>query len=138
MPRAYVSSKPDGVLSYTQSLSILLDPQIEPRHLEGIYDCWIAFKNVRVLQIPLFAIHFIEDPALSSDYFSHFQPMLHCLHLHTWLKNPMDPINFINFFSLLEEVLIEQISFSILLLPDTNEGDEALWILQPSIEVEAV
>jgi len=121
--RRFILPGPHDVLSYTQSLSIFIRPLVQPQHLETIYDYLMAFKNVKELQISLFAPHFTrEDLTLPSRYFSHFQPTLRCLHLKTLLENPKDLVKFIAFFPLLEEVSIETIFFRLPSLPD-GESD---------------
>jgi len=125
--RTFIPPSPCDALLHTRRLSIFLKPLVQPQHLESIYRCLVGFKNVRELQVPLFATHFArEDPTLSSRYFSHFQPTLRCLHLKTLLENPKDLIEFIAFFPLLEEVSIEAIFFSLPSLPDSELDDPGL------------
>ena len=120
--RAYISSDPDGLLSYTRRLTVLLGTLTLtlPEHLEEILNHWVAFKNVRELRVRLFATHFVKDPTLPSRYFSHFQPTLRRLHLKTRLENPKDLIIFIAFFPALEEVSIEVLSPKPPSLPDSK------------------
>lgn len=130
--RTYISSGPDGVLSYARSLSIYLGPSAQPRHLEEIFDHLMAFKNVRELQARLSATHFVEgDFTLLSRYFSHFQPTLRRLHLDTSLKNPKDLITLIAFFPQLEEVSIDKLFLNIPSLPDSKSDGFDLNLLSP-------
>ena len=130
----YISPDPDGVLSYTRSLSIYARELTEPSDLDEIYDHWAAFKNIRELQAHFFATHFIQGaPPKVSRYFSHFRHTLRSLNLGTILKNPEDLITFIAFFPLLEEVSIERIIVSISLnsLPDKDSKEFNPDILPP-------
>lgn len=97
------------LLSYTRILSLSLgDPFVCLQRLENIFDHLIAFKNVRQLEILLFATHYVRDPLISpARHFGHFQPTLRCLHLRTWLLNPRDLIAFLAFFPLLDDATIE-------------------------------
>jgi len=121
--RRYISSDPDGPLSYTRNLSIFPGSLTQPQDLEEIYDHWTTFKNVRELQVHLFAAHFVQGPLFLSRYLSHFQPTLRRLHLQTSLENPKDLITFITFFPLLEDVSIETLSLDLPSFPDNrSEG----------------
>ena len=121
--QTHISSDPDGILSYTRSLSIdLAMGATRPQDLEEIYDHWMAFKNIRKLQAPLLATDFVKDPMSLSRCFSHFQPTLRCLHLNTSLESPKNLITFIAFFPLLEEVSIETLHLAspTILYPDES------------------
>jgi hypothetical protein len=130
----YISPDPDGVLSYTRSLSIYTGDLTEPSDLDKIYDHWAAFKNIRELQAHFYATRFLqEDSPTVSRYFSHFRLTLRCLTLGTILKNPEDLITFIAFFPLLEEVSIECLTvfFSVNSLPDCDSKEFNPDILPP-------
>jgi hypothetical protein len=105
--QAQVSSGPWRALLYIRNLYIVHDKLIQPRDLDEIFDAFVAFKNVKVLQLVLFATRFVDpDLTLTSRYFAHFQPTLRSLQLGTPTGNPKDLIAFISFFPFLEDVTL--------------------------------
>ena len=103
--QAHDSSDPYRVLLYTRHLSISHDLLIKLHDLDEIFDVFVAFKNIRKLQLAPFAIDTVNpDLALASRCFAHLRPTLRSLYLAVPTANPKGLVAFIAFFPFLERV----------------------------------
>jgi len=108
--RAHTQLLSHRALFYIRNLYVLerYGSPMQLSHLDGIFEVFVAFKNVRDLKLALLATDFVNlDLTLTSRHFTHFQPTLRSLQLTVPTNNPKDLITFIAFFPFLEEVTLE-------------------------------